>query len=265
MAKILVSNDDGIDAPGLTILADVLSPEHELLVIAPAEPCSAIGHAITLGREVELHRADVPGAKAFALGGTPADCVKLGVTTLCTDCDLVVSGINRGPNVGVNILYSGTVAAALEAAIQGKHGVALSVDYPEDGSEPSYEAPARFAVEFIGCLLRSGRSALPPVLNINFPAASPWKGVQWSRQSRSGFREYYSENEKGGWPRRFQVDGDYLLVEEALDFDACALKAGYVSVTPLGLDLTHDVLGKEGEEARPHVLDAAGRAIANCG
>ena len=200
-----------------------------------------MGHAITIDRDLELHKYDMAGVRAFALDGTPADCVKLGVTTLWPHCDLVVSGINLGPNVGINILYSGTVGAAIEGAIQGKPSLALSVDYPEDGSEPDFSAPAELAARIVNALGRVEGLAPLPILNVNFPARGPWKGVVPTRQSRSGFREYYHEAEQEEWPRRFRVDGDYHLLEEGLHFDACALKSGYVSVTPLGLDLSMEI------------------------
>lgn len=238
MAAILVTNDDGIEAPGLRALVSALCDEHETIVIAPDSPRSAVGHAITIDRDLSLHRLDLDRVEAFALDGTPADCVKLGVTTLRPDCDLVVSGINRGPNVGINVLYSGTVGAAIEGAIQGKPSVALSVDYPEDGGDPDFQPAAAMALRLVNALGRvRGLDALP-ILNVNFPATGKWRGIVPTRQSRSGFREYYHEDPGGEWPRRFRVDGDYCLMEDALHFDACALKAGYVSVTPLGLDLS---------------------------
>ena len=255
MAKILLTNDDGIEAPGLRALAEALRREHDLAVLAPAEPRSGAGHAVTLHREVTLRPVDWPGLRAFALDGTPADCVKLALTTLFPDRELVVSGINLGPNVGINVLYSGTVAAALEAAIQGRPGLALSVEYPPGAAGPDYGGPARF----LAGLLRSLPSGdLPPALNLNFPARRPWKGLRWTRQGLSGFREYYLEAGGDGRSRRFRVDGDYDVAEEEAEYDARALAEGFVSVTPLGLDLTCR-RGRPGDH-RP-LLEAAEEAL----
>lgn len=267
MLSILATNDDGIAAAGLRALVQVLAPAHRLLVVAPASPRSAVGHAVTLDSHVSLRPVELAGAEAYSLDGTPADCVKLALTTICRDCQLVASGINRGPNVGINIFYSGTVGAALEAAIQGRPALAFSVDYPEDGGDIDYSAPAQFAARLVSELERLGlppietAGGLPqplPVLNVNFPAAPPWRGVRLTRQGRSGFREYYREDGTTEWPRHFRVNGDYRLAEEADHFDAFAIKHGFVSITPLGLDLTCAVGNAAATDA---LRAAAGNAL----
>jgi 5'-nucleotidase len=166
--EILVTNDDGIDSPGLHALCAALGELGRVSVVAPREEQSGTGHAITFRQSISVRRAEVcNGTPAWAVDGTPADCVKFGVLhALDTPPDLVVSGINMGYNVGINVFYSGTVAAALEGAIQGIPSVAVSGDYAPDDD---LSAPARRARDI---MQEHGLAdhRPPRAYNINMPA-----------------------------------------------------------------------------------------------
>jgi 5'-nucleotidase len=237
--RLLLTNDDGFDAPGLKALVRTLSGSAELLVVAPAQEQSAIGCAVTLREPLHAEEIDFGGADAaFVVDGTPADCVKLALTTLFTDRPpaLCVSGLNRGPNVGVNVFYSGTVGAALEAAANGVPAVAVSREFGEALSD---EDAARLARPLVAGAARRG---LPPwhVLNVNLPDRPPARirGARLTRQGVSGFREWFREEPRGQGARRFSIEGEMRLREPDGLTDAEALAEGYVSVTPLALDLT---------------------------
>ncbi|MBN1809927.1 MAG: 5'/3'-nucleotidase SurE [Planctomycetes bacterium] len=248
--KVLLTNDDGLSAPGLAAVASgLLSAGVSLEIVAPAEECSASGHSITLRRPLTVHRTsvDIPPhgpVDAYAVEGTPADCVKFAATTLFPhrSIDFVVSGINRGPNVGINVLYSGTVAAVMEAAIQSLPGIALSVEFPREDSVPVYERAARIGTALISLLLELPALPAVPVYNVNFPDESrPLQGVALTRQSAGGFRErYVCKSPCESWPRSYSITGEYLLPEDKdSSADAHALHNGCISITPLGLDLSH--------------------------
>ena len=240
-ARILLTNDDGWDSPELAALAEVLRELGELVVVAPREERSAIGHAITLNSTIEAEPVRFDGAAAaYAVDGTPADCAKLAIRSLFADAPptLCVSGLNRGPNVGVNVFYSGTVGAALEAVVNGVPAVAVS---KEHGDALSPAAAARLVAPLIHEVLRRG---IPPwhALNVNVPdrPRGEIRGVRPTRQGVSGFDERYRELSPadGSRRRRFSLEGEMRLREPDGTTDAEALAEGWVSVTPMTLDLT---------------------------
>jgi len=239
--RVLLTNDDGWRSPGLAALAGVLREFAELLIVAPHEETSAIGHAITLREPLEAERVPFEGAAAaWSVKGTPADCAKLAVRSLFADDPprLCVSGLNRGPNVGVNVFYSGTVAAALESAVNGVPGVAVS---QELGSALSPREAACLVRPLLEEVLGRG---LPPwhVINVNVPdaPAAEVRGIRLTRHGVSGFSEWYRElaAPSGDAVRRFQVEGEMRLRECDGTTDAEALAEGWISVTPMALDLT---------------------------
>ncbi|MHC4251798.1 MAG: 5'/3'-nucleotidase SurE [Planctomycetota bacterium] len=245
-ARILLTNDDGWDSPGLAALAEVLQGVGELLVVAPREERSAIGHAITLNGTLEAEAVRFDGAaEAYAVDGTPADCAKLAIRALFADAPpaICVSGVNRGPNVGVNVFYSGTVGAALEAVVNGVPGVAVS---KEHGDALSLGEAARLVEPLIREVLRREvlRRGMPAwhALNVNVPdrPLGEIRGVRVTRQGVSGFDEGYRELDRRDGPsrRRFQLEGEMRLREPDGMTDAEALAEGWVSVTPVALDLT---------------------------
>ena len=233
--------DSGITSEGLTRLAAELASEHEIWVVAPLTNRSGIGHAITLDRPIRLH--SYPPEKCvrrYAVDGTPADAVKMAITRLMPQRPaLVLSGVNGGPNVGVNVFYSGTVAAALEGVIQGVSAIAISVDN---------DAPAEWETVFF-CVRRVLRlademcSEAPATrlfcLNLNIPAVplADLRGLRVTRHSASGFEEFFWQKPDDP-PDLYRIDGAMRIREESEDFDAAAMRAGYATLTPLTLDLT---------------------------
>jgi 5'-nucleotidase len=245
--KILVSCDDGIAAEGFAALAAEAARLGTVRAAATERPASGIGHAVTLHQPVAAWPVELPGAEqAVAVRGTPADAVKLAVAELWPGwTDLVLTGINRGPNVGVNAFYSGTVGAAAEAAIAGVPAVALSLDVSEPYDFGAAAAAARPVLERLVTL-----TAIPPGLffNVNLPSsARPARGIRLTSHGRSGFREFYRPGPcpPGQAPDGacfYRVDGVMEVHDPDEWTDAAALAAGFISVTPMFLDLTAEPL-----------------------
>ena len=244
MAKrFLLTNDDGIYARGLLTLYRELSRDAECLIVAPEVEQSAVGHAITISRPLMVRKARKNGGfLGYAVLGTPADCVKIGLGELAEGpVDLVVSGINRGANVGINVLYSGTVSAATEAAILGVPSLAISLDTHEDAD---YTAAARFARKMAAFILEN---PLPNVaLNVNVPAVPEGeiRGVVVARQGRARLMESFDKRVDPRDKTYYWLAGETdLPLQEQDDTDASALKRGMITVTPIYYDLTrHDLL-----------------------
>lgn len=245
-ADILISNDDGIHAPGLADLKAALSTLGSVLVVAPDVEKSAFGHGITMMTPLRMAEVQRNG-EFFGLSvtGTPADCVKLALHTLMPRLPkLVVSGINLGPNTGTNVLYSGTVAAAREGTIFGVPSLASSLRSYNRGADftVAAEHTRRFAAWLLANPLPTGI-----LLNINVPslAERDIRGVKVTRLARYRYRDRYDVREDPRGRTYYWLTGeDAEVLEPAPDQDAIALDAGFVSVTPLGYDLTsHDALG----------------------
>ena len=238
MPVILVTNDDGVTSEGIHALAAAMKPLGEVLVVAPLQEASAIGHALTLRRPL---RIETIGNGVYGVDGTPTDCVNLGCAILLKGAlpDLVVSGINKGWNLGDDITYSGTVSGALEGALLGPPGIAVSLKRtPTYDFGPSADAAARVAT----AVLEHG---VPPrtFININVPSGIP-VGLRVTTLAR---RNHVTKIDARMDPR----GNAYYWIEEALDeyhpdsgrSDHEAVRAGYVSVTPLQPDITaYDVL-----------------------
>jgi 5'-nucleotidase len=254
---ILVSNDDGIHAPGIAALATALDSVGEVWVVAPDRERSAVGHALTLHRPLT---ADQLGPRRFAINGTPSDCVNLALLGLLpVRPHLVVAGVNAGSNLGDDVTYSGTVSAALEGALLGVPGLAVSLVKP--AGPASYRPAARAAARLVGLLLRDpGRGAT--LLNVNVPPGTP-RGVRVTRLGRRLYSEKIVERQDPRGRRYFWIGVGPPAWEAGEDTDYAAVHAGYVSVTPLMLDLT-DYPGLralkdwEGESRRPSRSRAAG-------
>ena len=240
--RILITNDDGLSSPGLTTLARELhmSGLYDLRVVAPEKEQSGVGHCITIHTPLFAEPALLPDEIAhiptYKVGGTPADCVKIALTNLFPDFkpDLVVSGINRGPNVGVNVLYSGTVAGAMEACLNDIPAIAFSLDVPTSGLW-HFALASELALPIIAMTLEKG---IPPwtALNVNLPniPQSDVKGIRMAKHGVSGFKEYYIEEKSEGARRRFRLEGTMILRDADACYDASCLKEGYITVTPLG-------------------------------
>ncbi len=238
--KILLTNDDGIYAPGLAALYHELKGLGEVVVVAPESEQSAVGHAITLMTPLRVKEVSLNcGVEGFAVSGFPADCVKIAIAELLpSPPDLVVSGINLGPNVGINVLYSGTVSAATEAAILGVKGVAFSLDSYDQNAD--FAAAASLSRELLEQVRGWGAWTNGVCLNVNLPnlPLAKIKGVRITRQDTGPLVEHF---ERRVDPRRHIY---YWLAEinsrPAInpDTDYGALAQGYISVTPIQHDLT---------------------------
>lgn len=254
--RILISNDDGITAPGIRALAHALADAgHRVWVVAPDRERSAHGHALTLGRPLSANAvallppdegqlaAEVAGA--WAVGGTPADCVKLALDALLSEpMDLVCTGINRGPNLGTDVLYSGTVAAALEGVLNGVPAIAFSLDsFTDEG----YARGARFAASLVGQL--EGKRPWPKdmLLNVNLPKLMG-EGYAGVASTRLGVRRYADAFERRRDPRGrifYWLAGEAMDLPDIEEADTIAVQQNLVSITPLQADMTrHSLMGE---------------------
>ena len=238
---ILVSNDDGIDAEGIAALVAALDGLGDVCVVAPFQEQSAVGHAITIRDPIRAHvwpfEAPSGPVWARAVTGTPADCVKIGCQKLLPRRpDLVISGINHGPNTAVNILYSGTVSAATEGTILGVPSIAVSHG---DWAPDDFEGAGRTARRVAERVLADG---LPPgvLLNVNVPggAADELRGIRVTRQARARWEEEFEERRDPMDRPYYWLGGRFIDMDEGPDTDLAALRHGYVSVTPIQFDLT---------------------------
>jgi 5'-nucleotidase len=236
--RILVTNDDGIQAPGLHALVRAIRGWGEIWVIAPDREQSAVGHAITLSEPIRLFPWIIEGADhTYAISGTPADCVKLALTELMPDRpDLVLSGVNRGENTGISVIYSGTVSAATEGTINGIPSLAISL-----GSFVSmrYDPAAKIGRHVAELALENG---LPrdTLLNVNVPdlPLEDIQGIRVTRQGRARFQETFLKRSDPRGKIYYWMDGAKTPLEET-DTDGTALHEGYVTITPICLDFTH--------------------------
>lgn len=241
---ILVTNDDGVHAPGLLALAQsVRKIADKVTILAPDHNWSASGHVKTLHRPLRVNLTELAdGTEAWTSDGAPSDCVALAQLGFVEDkIDLVVSGINPNANIGHDVTYSGTVTAAMEAAIWGIPGVAVSLDRPEDLiSAVIYDPAAEAARQVIVWLWEQPDRPKDTVLNINVPYG-PLSEMKGFRLTRQGLRIYRDELVRREDPRGkayYWIGGDVPTGVEEPGTDFGALLAGYVSVTPLQLDLT---------------------------
>lgn len=232
--KILISNDDGIFAPGIRALVDAFSAAgHEVYVCAPDSQRSAASHSLSIGRALTVEEISFDGAaRAFAIGGTPADCVKLGLTVLCPQAEAVVSGINKGYNVGTDILYSGTVAAAMEGAICGRPALAVSQPHTRE----SYAAAAALALRAFDAMVKEPLPALS-VLNLNYPDCDEIRGVVTVDMGQLHYDEVYTPSVDADGRTCYTlmgvVRGD---VPQSDDYEK--LTRGYATLTVLHYNMT---------------------------
>ncbi len=238
---ILVTNDDGIDSPGIFALVHALKKLGKVVVAAPDRQQSAVGHALTVSkplRAISFHRnGEMFG---YAINGTPSDSVKLAVSTLLEEKpDLVVSGINHGQNTSINILYSGTVSAATEGMLIGIPSIAVSLASYSLGADCS--AAADISVEVSKKVIKNG---LPKdtLLNINIPALpkNKIKGIRITRQSDSQWNDHYEKRIDPFGRNYYWFSGEYKVIDKDIETDDAALLAGYVSITPIQFKFTNN-------------------------
>jgi len=239
--RILISNDDGIGAPGLAALVNIARDLGDITVVAPDSPQSAMAHSITLRQPLTVQYVRLPGEHAFegmSVDGRPADCVRLAIRNLVpARPDLVLSGINAGANVGINVFYSGTVAAAAEGAMMGIPAVAFSADV-EDGS-PDFLAVARHCRGVLDRLLARGMQP-GELISVNVPplAAGPPRGVRVCEQSDADVDDTYVEQESAVGIRRYKLADKFDFNNPHSESDVALLRKRYITVTPLRVSLT---------------------------
>lgn len=236
---ILVTNDDGITAPGLHALVDAVKDLGELIVVAPDSPQSGMGHAITLNQPLRLDKVDVHGEHDwYQTSGTPVDCVKLAIDKLLhRKPDLCLSGINHGSNSSINVIYSGTMSAAMEGAIEGIPSAGFSLlNHSLDADFTTAKAVARKVAMNI---LRHG---LPTgtLLNVNIPdiPLSEVKGMKICRQAMAKWQEEFEERMDPSRRKYYWLTGKFINNDKGEDTDEWALAHHYVSVVPVQFDLT---------------------------
>jgi 5'-nucleotidase len=236
--KILISNDDGIDSLGIQVLANKMKEIGDVLVVAPKTEQSAVGHAITMKIPVRVHEYKKDGYFfGYAVEGTPADCIKMGIKNIMRELpDIVVSGINHGSNAAINIIYSGTVSAAREAAIMDVPAIAVSVA-SHDATEFEYAAELAkiLVLEVMEKGLRPGT-----LLNVNVPdlPADKIKGVLITQQGLSKWDDVYEERIDPYGKKYYWLTGKIIEMDENLKADHYALNQDYVAITPIHFDLT---------------------------
>jgi 5'-nucleotidase len=241
--RILLTNDDGINAPGLNVLERIARQfSDDVWICAPSEEQSGAGHSLTLTRPVRLHKH---AERRFSVSGTPTDALTMGLKKVLPAApDLILSGVNRGANLGDDVTYSGTVSAAIEGALAGVRSIAFSQVYSKEGigDEVSFAAAEEWGPKLLKSLIDVS-FAPRTLVNVNFPAlaANEVKGI---RAVRQGFHDYARGSVVEGMDPRgyryfwFGLDG--IEHTPGHDSDLEAIADGYVSVTPLQLDLTHD-------------------------
>lgn len=236
--KILISNDDGISSKGIQYLTKYMREIGDVTVVAPISEQSAIGHAITMKIPLRIHEYFRDGEKfGYAIDGTPADCIKIGITKILKEKpDLVISGINNGSNTAINIIYSGTVSAAREAAIMDVPAISISVT---NHSAVNYDYAGKVAQMLAKKVYENG---LPQdtVLNVNVPdlPEDKIKGIVITRQGKSKWDDTYEERVDPYGKNYFWLTGNLMEVDNSLDIDQYAIKNNYVSITPIHFDLT---------------------------
>ena len=237
---ILVTNDDGINAPGIRTLISVIKDIGDVIVVAPDSPQSGMGHAITINSTLHSSRITPKNSEIieYSCSGTPADCVKLAINELMPrKPDLCLSGINHGSNSSINVIYSGTMSAAIEAGIEGVPAIGFSLlDY-------SWNADFSHSKDFIRKItLNALNNGIPKgvVLNVNIPAVkkSDIKGVKICRQAKAYWVEEFDKRKNPLGQEYYWLTGKFVNKDQGEDTDEWALKNNYISIVPVEFDLT---------------------------
>jgi len=256
--NILVTNDDGIDSAGLWALAEAMSRVGETLIVAPDKQQSGVGTSVSLHSDMSVVEvsSSIKGVRAYAIGGTPSDCVIIGLRRLAQGhIDLIVSGINLGPNVGNDIPYSGTVMATLQGYFRKIPSIAMSLATGERAEEPRFDVASKVA-ESLAQSVNSGKMPTDAILNINVPniPLEQIKGIVTTRTASTGYVKLAEVEGSGSLsysrgirktassfrPHQVLVGDSHVIVEGT---DLWAINAGYISITPLRLDITdHDTI-----------------------
>ena len=237
---ILVTNDDGISAPGMRSLINVMREIGEVVVVAPDKPQSAMGHAITINNTLYLNKISKDGDEIaeYSCSGTPVDCVKMAVNeVLKRKPDLCVSGINHGSNSSINVIYSGTMSAAVEAGIEGIPAIGFSLcDYDWNAD---FETLNILVKKIVLQVLKNGLTE-GTVLNVNFPKLKhdEIKGIKICRQAKAMWQEKFEKRTSPFGKEYYWLSGEFINQDKGEDTDEWALANGYVSIVPVQFDLT---------------------------
>ena len=227
--KILLVNDDGIEAEGIWALARALSPTHEVVIVAPDGQRSGASHSVTLHGALHYRSYDNPLCAAYTLDGTPCDCVKFGLLVLAQGADCVISGINDCANIGTDVLYSGTVHAAVEAGICGLPAVAVSVKVKHN----DFRYPASFVADNLQALVALCHEDLVVSVNMHSSLKKDLKGVRVASCGTRRFDDYYVSEEDG-----YHLYGDPRNEGNAADSDVVQYYEDYITVTPVRFDMS---------------------------
>lgn len=250
---ILITNDDGITAPGIRNLVEAVKDLGKIVIVAPDKPQSGMGHAITIGTYLRMNRVDNFGdIEAWQTTGTPVDCVKLAVDKILhRKPDICLSGINHGANHSINVIYSGTMSAAMEAAIESIPSIGFSLlDYKIDADFTAARDVVRTIVTGILKMKNKDKHLL---LNVNIPAVPKEliKGIKICKQAYAKYEEDFEERKDPHGKTYFWLTGEFVNYDKAKDTDVVALKQNYVSVVPVQFDLTNYELKKQLEKQQP--------------
>jgi len=237
---ILITNDDGVMAPGILNLVNAVKDLGKIIVVAPDKPQSGMGHAITIGQPLRLQKVNTFGdIEAYSCTGTPVDCVKLAVDkVLHHKPDLCLSGINHGANHSINVIYSGTMSAAVEAAIESIPSAGFSLlDY---SIEADFSGSRKYARQIVEKMLTT-KMEKHTVLNVNIPPlpADHLKGLKLCRQAYAKYEEDFIERQDPHGRMYYWLTGEFVNFDKGKDTDVWALAHGYVSVVPVQFDMTH--------------------------
>jgi 5'-nucleotidase len=247
--KILVTNDDGYQSEGIIVLAEALAELGDVTVVAPERDRSGVGHSVTVNAPIRVAAIPDRAVATYRCSGTPADCIVVGAYDLCGGRpSLVVSGINRGANLGDDINYSGTVAAAFEGTIVGVPALAISLaaSWPDHAREHNWSTATNVASTVARDVLANGLPRLT-LLNVNVPNVPlrELRGVRWVRQGRKAYRDRVDRREDPRGATYYWLWGAFDPANIVEGTDLAAVRDGYASITPITLDRTdHDELGR---------------------
>ena len=235
---ILVTNDDGITAPGLRTLIHIMNEIGEVVVVAPDSPQSGMGHAITISDTLycKKEKIDDGPQQEYSISGTPADCVKFAVREILhKKPDLCVSGINHGANSSINVIYSGTMSAAVEAGLEGIKSIGFSLlDYSWDAD---FSACKEYIRKISLNLLKEKKENL--ILNVNFPSnTKKFKGIKVCRQAKGYWEDTYDKRVSPLGKEYYWLTGNFVNQDDSKETDEWALSQGYISLVPISFDMT---------------------------
>lgn len=251
---ILITNDDGITAPGIRNLVEAVKDLGRVVVVAPDKPQSGMGHAITIGSPLRMHSSSIyEGVEAWSTSGTPVDCVKLAVDKILhRKPDICLSGINHGANHSINVIYSGTMSAAIEASIENIPSIGFSL--LDLSVEADFSAAKKYARLIVEKVLSMKKIDKHFCLNVNFPNVSESliKGIKVCKQAYAKYEEDFDERRDPGGRKYYWLTGEFVNFDKSKDTDVWALKNNYVSVVPVQFDLTNYVLKQQLEKNWNH-------------